>query len=204
MQSGRMALGLLAAAFLTWPADAGAQVRLGPVAGFSLLERKDTSLSHGPLEDEVTLGRTWLVGGVVDAAFTVHDHLTFEFLYGPYHNDIDRFCISRSVGSSITCEPQVGMEAAHALLFGMQYARTFGASAWRPYVTGGIGAKRYSFRDDFTTPKTSPTFSFGAGAETGTRRLVRLELRAILVQHNQLIRDERQTELQARVVMLLF
>jgi len=195
-------LSLTAALLLLLPASAAAQVRVGPVLGYSVLERKDTSLSHGRLEDEVTLGRTVLVGAVVEARFTRHDALTGEFVYGPYHNDIDRYCIRSIDPTGSVCTPQVGAQASSAILIGMQYMRSLGGGAWRPYLGGGIGIKRYSFKESYYSPRTSPTFSIAAGLETQNRIPIRLELRTIIVEHNQLLNDAGQVELQARFVAL--
>lgn len=67
-------------------------VRVGPTFGASLLERRDTSLTHGPLVDEITVGRSLLAGVTVDLSFTPHDRLAFEAMIGPYHNDVERSC----------------------------------------------------------------------------------------------------------------
>ncbi len=206
MEVKPIALALSLAACCLSPGSSAAQVRLGAVGGFSLLEQKDRSLTHGPLKDEVTLGRTWLAGALLDLAPTRNDRIGLEFLFGPYHNDVDRYCISRFTSQGVVCEPQVGTEAKHALLFGIEYAR-FGPGRWRPYLGGGIGAKRYTFRDHpgaHPDPSTSATVSAFAGVETPGRVPVRFEVRGVLVTKNPLIYDKRQYELQARMAALLF
>jgi len=192
----------------TAPADEAARVRAGPIVGYSLLERKDTSLSHGALRDEVTLGRSWLLGGVVDVRITGHDTLAVEFLYGPYHNDVDRYCIWHYSTSPQVCEPEVLMETTHATHFGVQYARNFGRRRWRPYAGVGIGVKRYAFRDEyFGASTTSAVFSVAGGIEAATRVPIRIEVKAMFVRNNPLLYqlDQReQFELQARFVVLVF
>ena len=203
MQVKPIALALSLAAALLAPGTGAAQVRLGAIGGFSLLERKDTSLSHGPLRDEVTLGRTWLAGALLDLALTGHDNIGLEFLYGPYHNDVDRYCISRFTPQGTVCAPEIGAKATHAILFAAQYTRSIGRGRWRPYLGAAIGGKRYAF-GDYPEPTTSPTYAALAGIEAGGRVPLRLEARGILVKRNQLIYDKRQYELQARLVAFLF
>jgi hypothetical protein len=193
---------------LALPAAATAQVHAGPIVGYSLLERKDTSLSHGPLRDEVTLGRSWLLGGVVDVRLTGHDTLTVEFLYGPYHDDVDRYCVWRVSVSPQVCEPAVLMETTHASHFGVQYARNFGRGRWRPYAGVGIGVKRYAFRDEYSGPSTtSAVFSVAGGIEAATRVPIRIEVKAMFVGNNPLLyqlEQRGQFELQTRFVVLMF
>ena len=193
---------------LAFPGVAAAQVHAGPVVGYSLLERKDTSLSHGPLEDEVTLGRSWLLGGAVDVRLTGHDTLTAEFLYGPYHNDVDRYCIWNVSSWPQVCEPAVLMETTHVIHVGVQYARTFGQGRWRPYVGGGIGMKRYAFRDEYFGPSTASTvLSAAGGIEAATRVRMRIEVKAMFVLNNPLLyqlEHGEQFELQARFVVFVF
>jgi hypothetical protein len=209
--AGLTLLALLLAAFAvaqTAPADATARVSAGPIVGYSLLERKDTSLSHGALRDEVTLGRSWLLGGVVDVRITGHDTLAVEFLYGPYHNDVDRCCVWNLSTSPHVCEPAVLMQTTHATHFGVQYARNFGRGRWRPYAGAGIGVKRYAFRDEYFGPSTtSAVFSVAGGIEAATQVPIRIEVKAMFVRNNPLLYqlDQReQFELQARFVILVF
>ena len=122
-----------------------AQIRVGPMVGASLLEHTDTSLTHGPLRDEVTLGRSWLLGAVLDAQLTEDDHLALEFTYGPYDHDMDRYCInsysSLDGGWHWTCT--TGDAVSRTSVYGVQYQRTFGRQSSRPFVGGGFGVKRY-------------------------------------------------------------
>jgi hypothetical protein len=199
MGPSRLVTALLA--IVSLPALVGAQVRVGAEVGYSMLDRKDTSLSHGPLEDEVTLGRTWLIGGVVDVRFTEHDSLAFEFVYGPYANDVDRYCIYSF--SSNACQPVVGQSVSRALLYGMQYVRSFGGASWRPFVAGGFGVKRYWYGDDYVqSTATSPALSVAVGAETARRIPVRLELRTVFVDSHPLRQGAHEVELQARLTVL--
>ena len=199
---------LIIALALLLPAVVAAQVHAGPIVGYSLLERKDTSLSHGPLRDEVMLGRSWLLGGVVDVRLTGQDALAVEFLYGPYHNDVDRYCIWNVSTSPQGCGPVVLTETTHVIHVGVQYARAFGRGRWRPYVGGGIGVKRYAFRDEYLGPSTtSAVFSVAGGAEAATRVPLRIEVKAMFVRNNPLLYqldDRGQFELQARFVALVF
>lgn len=188
-------------ALVSLPALVGAQVRVGAEVGYSMLERKDTSLTHGPLEDEVTLGRTWLIGAVVDVRFTEHDSLAFEFVYGPYDNDVDRYCIYSFTSNA--CPSSVGQSVSRALLYGMQYVRSFGRASWRPFMAGGFGVKRYWYGDDYVqSTATSPTLSIAVGAETTRRIPVRLELRTVFVDSHPLLHGAHQIELQARLTVL--
>ncbi len=192
----------------TTPADEAGRVRAGPIVGYSLLERKDTSLSHGPLRDEVTLGRSWLLGGVVDIRLTGHDALAVEFLYGPYQNDVDRYCVWSVPTSPQVCEPAVLMETTHAIHFGIGYARNFGRGRWRPYAGFGIGVKRYAFSEEYFGPSTtSAVFSATGGIEAAARVPVRIEVKAMFVRNNPLLYQldqHEQFELQARLVVLVF
>jgi hypothetical protein len=184
------------------PALVEAQVRVGVVGGYSILETTDSSLTHGPLEDEVTLGRSWLLGPVVDVRFTSHDTLAFEFVYGPYTNDVDRYCIYNI--SSNTCPPKLGLSVSRAFQYGMQYRRSFGRAPWRPFVGGGFGATRYSYGDAFGQDSTtSPMMSVAAGIESTGRAPARFELRAVFDDNHPLLERAGRLELQARVTVLL-
>lgn len=84
----------LAVAFVFAPvAVSSAEFRIGPVLGASVLERTDTSLSHGPLESEVTYGRTALFGVVAELALAPRDVVSMEVLIGPYNRDRNLFCV---------------------------------------------------------------------------------------------------------------
>jgi len=191
-----LACAMLAAA----PSALFAQVRIGPTIGFSLLERQDTSLTHGPLVDEITVGRTVLVGLTVEVPFTVHDHLGFEVAIGPYHNDVERSCINRV--PEPPCTPVPFKSVSRAVLYGMQYLRTFGSRRWLPYVSGGIGVKTYAYEEDFEPENASPTLTVAAGAGRNHRHPIRFELRAVIVQDNALLLGKTQVELQARATFL--
>jgi hypothetical protein len=180
----------------------GQQIRMGPTFGASLLERRDTSLSHGPLRDEITVGRTLLAGGTLDVRFTGHDHLTVEFAIGPYHNDVERSCIERAgLGP---CELVPFRSVSRAILYGMQYLRTFGGGVWRPYVSGGAGVKAYSYRETFddrgNVSRAALSGSFGSQREG--RYPFRVEVRTIVVPDNPLLLGKTQFELQARATIL--
>jgi hypothetical protein len=70
------------------PGLAGAQVRVGATAGYSLLERNDTSRSWTWFQDEVTLGRSWLVGATID----VQRGFQWRARFG---RELLRLCVSR-------------------------------------------------------------------------------------------------------------
>jgi hypothetical protein len=193
-------LPVLLAASVASPATA--QVRVGPLAGYSLLEHTDTSLTHGLLKDAASVGRTWLLGAVLDARLTPRDVVSAEFVWGPYHRDLDRYCIT--VLPTFACTPQVMNEASHALVADLQYARALGRSSWRPFVGGGFGLKRYSFKDTYKTPTISAAILMTAGVRSGGRRPLRLEMAALLVPRHPILNDKTQFELQARVVALVF
>jgi len=178
------------------------QVRVGPLFGYSFLAETDTSLSHGPLDDEATVGRSWLVGGVLDARLTEHDVLSAEFSIGPYHDDVDRYTIVH--GTTFDAQPFVAHQTSNALIVGLQYARIMGHGSWRPYVGGGLGFKRYDFQSSFEDADTCPLVAATAGIRSVGRRPVRLEVVALVVWEHPILPDERQFELQARVVALLF
>jgi hypothetical protein len=182
---------------------AAAQTRVGFLAGYSLVEQTDTSLSHGPLRDAATVGRTWVVGAVLDGRLTPRDVVSAEFVWGPYHNDMDRFCIQG--GTTFECAPQVINEAAHAFVADLQYARLMGDSSWRPYVGGGFGLKRYSFKSGFNnSPKTSAALIGTVGVRSTGSRPLRIEVAAIAIPRHPILNDKTQFELQARVVALVF
>jgi hypothetical protein len=190
----------LAAVFVLTPVMVLAgDVRIGPTFGVSFIEHKDTSLTHGPLHDEVTVGPTVLAGVTVDFRLTPHDHVDAEFAIGPYHNDVERSCVS-----SITpCTPTPFKSASHAMLYGMQYVRTFGARSWLPYLTAGVGVKSYAYQEEFEPENASATLTFGVGAEMNRRSPLRVEFRTMIVRDNPLLLGKTQVELQARVTWLL-
>jgi hypothetical protein len=161
----------------------------------SLLEHRDTSLSHGPLVDEVTVGRTVLVGAAVDVQFTAHDHLGFEFLIGPYRHDVERSCINFAVGPPCSLTPFKAV--SYAFLYGLQYLRTFGDATWRPYAAGGLGVKAYRY-EEFNPENVSPTIAGVIGVQSQTRHVFRFELRTLVVQDNPLLLGKTQFEMQAR------
>ena len=188
--------------------SATAQVRVGPLGGYSLLEHVDRSQSHGPLDDAATVGRTWLLGAVLDAHLTRRDVLSVEFVWGPYHNDVDRYCISNSM--TFECQPGTTSQTSHAVIVDLQYARVLGGGSWRPYLGGGLGFKRYSFeREPYWSSGGYPASFRAAIAATGgvrsTGRLpIRIEGTALFVPNHPILNDKLQFELQARVIALLF
>jgi hypothetical protein len=177
------------------------EVRVGLIGGASVLERKDTSLTHGPLQDEITVGRTWLAGAAIDIRFTDHDSLAFEFVYGPYHRDVERSCMKNLATGR--CDLEAFNAVSGAFLYGMQYARSFGQSAWRPFAGVGFGIKRWSYQEEWAGSVSRASLSLSVGAESHTRTPVRLEFRTMIVPQNPFLLDKTQIEMQARVTILL-
>jgi hypothetical protein len=100
------------------------------------------------------------------------------------------------------------METTHVIHVGVQYARTFGQGRWRPYAGGGIGMKRYAFRDEYFGPSTaSAVLSVAGGIAAATRPRMRFEVKALFVLNNPLLyqlEHDAQFELQARFVVFVF
>jgi hypothetical protein len=196
----RALLSFLFAAGAAVPASA-TDVRLGLMGGASLLESKDTSLSHAALTDEVTLGRSVLGGLAIELDFG-RDRLAFEGTIGPYHNDVDRSCIETVPGPT-QCVPEPSTSTSHVLFYAMHYRHLFGEGGWRPSLGLGLGGKRYSFKEDFLIPpETSPTFEASLGAETAGRTAFRVEARGVYSTNNPLIQGRSQFELQLRASVL--
>jgi hypothetical protein len=174
--------------------------RLGPFAGASLLTRKDTSLTHATLTDEVTLGRSVLGGLALEVGFE-NDRLAFEGAIGPYRSDIDRSCITPVPGP--LCTPEPTTSTSHVLFYGMHYRHLFGDAGWRPSLGLGLGGKKYSFKEEFlSSGEASPTFEASIGAERAGRTALRIEARGVYVTNNPLILDRSQFELQVRMTVL--
>jgi hypothetical protein len=188
------------------PGLAGAQVRVGATAGYSLLERKDTSASEASFREEVTFGRSWLVGGTIDVQFGDDDYLTFDGTYGPYSNDVDRYCYTYR-SDPTPCQLQDSAVGSGALAIGVQYVRAFGSRRWRPYVGGGGGIKQSWYRyPGFGGDRVSAgsyALSASLGAELQHRYPVRVELRTVYLTDSVLMRDSGRWELQARATIFL-
>ncbi len=183
-----------------------ADLGLGLTAGASLLNQSDTSLSHGPLRDEVVLGPTALIGVVVDLGFGGRDHVTFEAGFGPYGNDGDFYCIL-SFGAP-DCIPAPLRPVSHVRIYGLYYSHLFGSRTWKPLVGVGCGVKEYWYEEEDygysqDSSEARAAVSFVAGAERGVRNRLRLEARVVLVPDNPLYQySKHQIELQARVAFL--
>jgi hypothetical protein len=185
---------------------AGAQVRVGATAGYSVLQHQDTSGSRTSFRDEVVFGRSWLVGGTIDVRFGDSDFLTFDGTYGPYSHDADRYCYTwRS--DPAPCQPQDAITGSAALAIGVQYVRTFGSGRWRPFVGGGGGIKqswyRYADFGDDPVPAGSYALSASLGAELQHRYPLRLEVRTVYLTDSVLVADSGRWELQARATVFL-
>lgn len=157
---------------------------IGPTVGASLLQQgPDTSLSHGPLQDEVTVGRTALFGLVAGMSFHGQNAVSLEFVAGPYPNDAERYCIAE-FWPTYRCDMQTMPVVSHAFLYEARYTRSFGHGTWRPYVGGGAGFKTYSYeqslRDD---ARTTFLMDAGLGVEIG-RNSLRLEIRPVYLAHH--------------------
>lgn len=203
-QGMTMRIVTLCVALVLVPSVLSAQeIRIGPAVGLSLLEHRDASLTHGPLVDEITVGRSLLVGVTVDLAFTPHDRLAFDVMIGPYHNDVERSCINRiGPGFSSPCTPEPFRSVSRGIVYGMQYLRTFGSRAWTPYVAGGLGVKIYAYQEEFEPENACPTYTVAFGAESHRGYPVRVELRTVVVQDNPLLLGKTQAELQVRATLL--
>jgi hypothetical protein len=188
------------------PGLAGAQVRVGAAAGYSLLERKDTSGSWDWYQDEVTLGRSWLVGATIDVQFGDRDYLTFDGTYGPYDNDADRNCYKR-YSDTAPCQIQDDLIGSGTLSIGVQYLRSFGSGRWRPYLGGGGGIRQSWYRwvgsDDDLVTGGSYSLSASVGVESQHRYPVRVELRTVYLTDVMLLPDSGRWELQARATVFL-
>jgi hypothetical protein len=188
------------------PGLAGAQVRVGATVGYSLLERNDTIRSDAWVQHEVTLGRSWRVGGTIDVQFGDNDYLTFDGIYGPYHNDADRYCHPNYLAPA-PCQPQDYMTGAGALAIGVQYLRTFGNGRWRPYVGGGGGVKnswyRYVDWDGERGSSGSYSLSASVGVELKQKCPVRIELRTVYLTDTALVPESGRWEFQAHATVFL-
>ncbi len=188
------------------PGVAGAQVRVGAAAGYSLLERTDTSQSGTWYRDEVTLGRSWLVGGTIDVQFGDSDYLTFDGSYGPYHNDTDRTCYQR-YSDPAPCQLQDYMVGSGTLAVGVQYIRAFGSGRWRPYLGGGGGTKqswfRYAGSDGELASGGSYSLTASLGVELQHRHPVRMELRTVYLTDTMILPYQGRWELQVRATVFL-
>jgi hypothetical protein len=180
-----------------------AEVNLGALVGASLLERKDTSFSHGPLEDEVTLGRTILGGVVLGLRLEGRHEVALEFVVGPYQNDVERSCVGIQ-GSS--CQPVPFSASSHAVLYGLHYTFVFRPNRNSAFVGFGMGAKKYSYDDTLYDPgkqASSLAVHGTVGLEFRRKARLRLETRVIFVSVNPFLRyssggDASQVELQIR------
>jgi len=192
---------------LSWIAGSGgeaAELTVGALAGASVLERKDTSFSHGPLHDEVTLGRTILGGMVLGLRLEGRHEVALEIAGGPYSNDVERSCVRYWDGS---CPPLMPLTAAsRAVLYGLHYRLLLQPGRKSAFVGFGMGAKKYSYDDTLFVPggdRASSVALHGAvGAEFPGKAHFRLETRVILVSFNPFLRyvnKTSQVELQIRV-----
>jgi hypothetical protein len=154
----------------------------------------------------VTLGRSWLVGGTIDVQFGDSDYLTFDGIYGPYHNDADRNCFRR-YSDSTPCQLQDNMTGSGTLAIGVQYIRIFGSGRWRPYVGGGGGIKEswYRYADSGGELAAGGSYSLSAslGVELRHRHSVRVELRTVYLTGSMLVSDSGRWEFHARATVFL-
>ncbi len=195
-------IALLACAMTT---DAAAvDLSLGVLAGAQLLEQKTTEVSHGPLTDEITLGRTVLGGLFLDLAAGEGHHLTFEGAIGPYHNDVERVCYYDEHAPCSSLQPIIA--TSYAIHYGIHYSFVFKEAGASPFFGLGIGGKAYSYDEDLGGD-SSFAFQGSLGLEFPGRTPWRLEARCVLVPHNPYLQphvptfldNARQVELQVRV-----
>lgn len=179
-----------------------AELSVGVLAGASVLERKDTSLSHASLNDEVTLGRT-IVGGVALGLRLEGRHeVALEIAGGPYSNDVDRSCFRIQ---AFSCELMPFKAASRAVLYGLHYTFMLQPDRKSAFIGLGIGAKKYSYDDNLFVPDSDRASSLAlhgaVGAEFPGKAHFRLETRVILVTANPFLSNAAkasQVELQIR------
>jgi hypothetical protein len=182
---------------------AAADVSLAPAAGYQLLTHTSDGISHGPLREQIFLGRSVVGGAGLDVGFGGHHHVRLEAQVGPYHGDFDRFCIERITTVGIFCDEDSLRDTRYALLAGADYtyvSRTDGVS---PVLGAGVGFKRYSLEDpDVTVPTTRLFLSAIAGVEIPSRAPVRLEARLLYLPEHPFLegaRDAAKMELHVSV-----
>jgi hypothetical protein len=192
------------------PAAAAAQtVRVGPLLGASLLTKRDTSLSHATLTDEVTAGPTVLFGLLGEVALGSENRLTFELTLGPYHNDVQRSCTVRQDEPPGTCTPEPFRSVSRALVWGMQYAHRFGDGGWRPYLSGGFAVRTQwiTFNpvpEELAERSSRAAVGLALGVELARGKPFRLEARGQFNLENPLfVPDRTHFELQLRAAFLL-
>jgi hypothetical protein len=179
-----------------------AELTVGALVGASVLETKDTSLSHASLQDEVTLGRTILGGVVLGLRLEGRHEVALEIAGGPYSNDVERSCIWIQ---GPLCQLMPFKAASRAVLYGLHYTFMLQPHRKSAFVGLGMGAKKYSYDDTLFVPgddRASSVAVHGAvGAEFPGKADFRLETRVILVTFNPFLSSGRkasQVELQIR------
>ncbi len=199
----RAGMAVLAVLAAVPPVAEGVELVARPIVGVQLLQQKDTSFSHGPLHDEVTLGRT-VLGGASLGVRVAHHEMAVEVVVGPYHNDIDRYCISHYdylTGRS-DCGMVVGSSTRYAVLYGLHYTYALRDGSRRPFLGVGIGGKTYSYGEGVASNEgsTSLALQVGAGMEIGTRTRLRVEARFVATPANPYLAEVggAQEELQIR------
>jgi hypothetical protein len=192
------------------------EMSIGVLAGAQLLEQKSTALSHGPLLDEVTLGRTLLAGISLDLQLEEQHHIAIEIAAGPYRNDMDRSCVAFNPYGPCP-PPRPYVVTRHAVLYGLHYSLALrkGRSI-SPFVGVGIGAKRYSYDDaegshggGGYSESTGLALHGALGLEFAGKAPLRLEARVIRVGDNPYLKESQafgssttQVELQVRASIL--
>lgn len=180
---------------------AAADLSLAPVAGYQLLTHTSDGISHGPLNEEIFLGRS-VVGGLgLDAAFGEGHHLRLEVQLGPYDGDFDRYCIERLTPAGRFCDPQQLRDTRYALLAGGDYTFAKRTGGVRPVIGAGLGLKKYVFVDPPPSLDSTGLVLRGiAGAEVGSRTPVRLEARLLyLPEHPFLVGAEDAEKMELHV-----
>jgi hypothetical protein len=200
------------------PFALGGDLWIGPTVGGSLLEQgPDTSFSHGPLYDEVLLGRTLLFGLVTGIRLGNQDEVDFEIAIGPYHGDLERYCIQSFTPAGPTCKLEPFVSVSHGLLYGVQYVYRGGfrgqkgspssnKAVWKPLLGAGLGFKTYSYEQSpMKIGHTSLTLTGSIGVERAGPFPVRLEVRGMFVRQSPILYSNlngdhgSQFELQVRI-----
>ncbi len=185
------------------------ELDVSPIVGGQLLERKDSGLSHGALQDEVTLGRSVLGGLALGVRWGARHHLAAEGVIGPYHDDVDRSCI-RLASTGLDCSPSPYVTTRFAVHYGLQYSFVLRRHGTSPFLGTGIGAKHYAYDrlGDPSYRSASFTWNGALGVEGGEFLPVRLEGRLVVVWRNPYLwylnegygtGSSRQYELQLRL-----
>jgi hypothetical protein len=212
----RMSASCLLAVLMAAVASAaeGPEVSIGAIAGVQVLDQTSTQLSRGPVHDEVRLGRTVLGGVSIGFRFRERQDVIIEAVVGPYHNDIDRGCVTGydPITGRLECETVVRASTRYAVLYGLHYSVLLRRRSPSLFVGFGAGAKTYAYAEsDPQSQKATGLALDGAiGLELGGRAPFRVETRFVLLPESPYLVEGadfggsgRQCELQLRASVRL-